>query len=570
MSLRFLLPLLLVLFNLGISALGYLTIRNQLKTAIEQESMQYMHLELNKLQGLLTKALSKNDSALVRQIHSGKLSEPDLYALIFVDPKGKVVASNDARHLQQRWQLTGSDISENTVSEILNNQSSAVQIEDNREFIHGYISLCIRDLSKGFRGVSCGFTYYELNLKFRIDQALNWLFKQVLYIGISTTLGMLLFIGFLHILITKRVNIIRDNLEAWSQGEREKHIKVFGRDELHDIATKVNDLTSQFAKDESALIFNQQLNNAVIQSANFSMITTDSEGLITSINSTAERMLGYNKDELVQKKTPAIIHDIDEVIERAQQLSEELGEEIPPGFESFVAKARRGIVEERKWTYIRKDGTRFPVLLSVTALYDHTGKLNGFLGIASDITEQLKAEEKLEHLAYYDQLTSLPNRTLYRDRLEQAIKQAKRTGSEFAVLFIDLDKFKFVNDYYGHEVGDKLLARVAEILSQNVRESDTVCRLGGDEFTLILSNLHADRARQDISRICEKILNALCSPVETESHTLDIGASIGIALFPEHAQDISSLNKAADLAMYKAKDAGRGQYIFFSEDLVPD
>lgn len=570
MSLRFLLPLFLVLFNFAISALGYLTIRNQLKSAIEQESLQYMHLELNKLQGLVSKAMDKKDLGLIRQIHASKLSEQDLYALMFIDTNGLVIASDDTRQLHQKWQLAGSDINDNIVVNILENQSSSVTVDPQQKFVHGYISLCIRDLSKGFRGISCGFAYYELNLKYRIDQALNWLFKQVMYIGIATTIGMGLFIGFLHLMITRRVNTIRDGLDAWAKGERKKSIHIFGRDELRDIADKVNELTRQFAKDESALIFNQQLNDAVIQSANYSMITTDTVGTITSMNSTAERLLGYDKFELINKKTPAIIHDIEEVIERASQLTEELGEEVQPGFECFVAKPRRGIIEERKWTYIRKDGSRFPVMLSVTALYDHLGRLNGFLGVASDITEQLKAEEKLEHLAYYDQLTSLPNRTLYRDRLEQTIKQARRTGHEFAVLFIDLDKFKFVNDYYGHEVGDKLLTRVAELLRHNVRESDTVCRLGGDEFTLILSNLHKDRAREDISRICEKILDSLCSPVETDSHTLDIGASIGIALFPEHAQDISSLNKAADLAMYQAKEAGRGRYVFFTSDMVPD
>jgi diguanylate cyclase (GGDEF)-like protein len=325
----------------------------------------------------------------------------------------------------------------------------------------------------------------------------------------------------------------------------------------------INHLVSRFSEDEKALIFNKQVNDAIIQSANYSIITTDKSGIITSFNASAERLLGYSKEELINKESPGIIHDISEIISHNKKLSVELGKEVKIGFETLTAKSRTGEIDENNWTYIHKDGSRIPVRLSVTALYDPQDKIYGFLGIAHDISEQLKTEEQLEKLAYFDPLTKLPNRMLYSDRLEQAIVFASRNKSKFSVFFIDLDKFKFVNDNYGHEVGDKLLIKVANILTRCVRKSDTVARLGGDEFTVILPNINSPYDRNSVSLIAEKIINQLSQDFVIDDHLVQIGASIGVAVYPEHGTDVSNLNKHADIAMYKAKDQGRGQHAFY-------
>ena len=277
-------------------------------------------------------------------------------------------------------------------------------------------------------------------------------------------------------------------------------------------------------------------------------------------------MLGYEKSELIGKETPAIFHDITEVIARSKILSKELGINIEPGFETFVTRARRGEIEESNWTYIHKDGHKIPIYLSVTALYDSHGHIYGFLGISYDISEKLKAEEKLEQLAYFDQLTQLPNRQLYNDRLNQTIAFAERNKSHFSIFFLDLDKFKFVNDTFGHEVGDKLLINVAGVISNCIRKSDTVARLGGDEFTVILPSLNSHHDKAPISLIAEKIIQELSKTIIIDDHNLNIGVSIGIAIYPQDGLEVTSLNKHADIAMYRAKEKGRSQYCFYEPE----
>jgi diguanylate cyclase (GGDEF)-like protein len=152
---------------------------------------------------------------------------------------------------------------------------------------------------------------------------------------------------------------------------------------------------------------------------------------------------------------------------------------------------------------------------------------------------------------------------LYHDRLNQSIAFAERQKSHFSIFFLDLDKFKFVNDNYGHEVGDKLLVRVADILTHCVRKSDTVARLGGDEFTVILPGLDSHYDKIAVGLIAEKIINKLAEDILIDGHILQIGASIGIAIYPQHGTEAIALNKHADIAMYQAKDHGRSQYSFY-------
>jgi diguanylate cyclase (GGDEF)-like protein len=202
---------------------------------------------------------------------------------------------------------------------------------------------------------------------------------------------------------------------------------------------------------------------------------------------------------------------------------------------------------------VRKDGTVFPIALNVTEL--NVGSYRGFTGVMRDITERKLAEEQIRHLAHHDMITGLPNRTLFNDRLRQAMAQAKRERHKLALLYLDLDKFKAVNDNFGHDVGDGLLRHVAERLLRHTRESDTVARIGGDEFTVILPNI---TSRDDIAIVAGKIIATLCTPFDLDGNNemAQLGVSIGIAIYPTDAQDIEALVKAGDVAMYKAKRAG--------------
>jgi diguanylate cyclase (GGDEF)-like protein/PAS domain S-box-containing protein len=195
---------------------------------------------------------------------------------------------------------------------------------------------------------------------------------------------------------------------------------------------------------------------------------------------------------------------------------------------------------------------------------DVDGNIQSVIGTVRDVTAQREAENHLVYLANYDTLTGLPNRYLFRDRLAHALGQAKRSGRDFAVLFLDLDKFKSVNDGLGHEAGDQLLCMTAERLRKTVRVTDLVARLGGDEFTILIENF---KNKTDLVRVSEKILEALSQPYTLDLGTMHISASIGITTYPEDGESIDTLLKNADIAMFHAKSKGRATYHIFTDGL---
>lgn len=182
-----------------------------------------------------------------------------------------------------------------------------------------------------------------------------------------------------------------------------------------------------------------------------------------------------------------------------------------------------------------------------------------------DITARKAIEERIHHLAQHDPLTGLPNRLLFSDRLQQALTSAKRQKSHLAVMFLDLDNFKPVNDTFGHDVGDVLLQQAALRIRGNIRELDTVARIGGDEFVVLLPIIETE---QDALPVAEKIRNALSLPFNVAGHELSISSSIGIAVYPEHGVNEIELSKHADTAMYRSKQAGRNTVTLFQPDSV--
>ena len=217
-------------------------------------------------------------------------------------------------------------------------------------------------------------------------------------------------------------------------------------------------------------------------------------------------------------------------------------------------------VRGREITAVRKNGEQFPMELSASEMV--LGGERYFIGIVRDITERKLTEEKIMHMAQHDYLTGLPNRALFLDRLEQAIALAQRGNYKNAVLFLDLDGFKQVNDKLGHDVGDLLLHGVAERLKRTVRISDTVARVGGDEFTIVLNNIGTD---ENVSIVAKKIIDDLSEPFYLKGQYCQVGCSIGIAIFPEDAEDSAALLKQADKAMYLSKQTGKNTYKFYSD-----
>ncbi|MGH8503398.1 MAG: EAL domain-containing protein [Gammaproteobacteria bacterium] len=233
----------------------------------------------------------------------------------------------------------------------------------------------------------------------------------------------------------------------------------------------------------------------------------------------------------------------------------------------FEGALADGVGYHTEYRVLWEDGVTVRWLEStVTILRDETGRAVRVVGLDRDITERKQAEARIQSLANYnyDALTGLPNRTLLADLLAQAIAQANRDGHCLAVLFIDLDQFKTINDSLGHLVGDKLLKQVAARLSKCRRRSDFLARLGGDEFLMALSQV---KQAQDAAQIAQKIVNTLARPYRTGGHTLNTSCSIGISIYPNDGKDVQTLMRGADMAMYHAKDAGRNHYQFFSTEM---
>ena len=197
-------------------------------------------------------------------------------------------------------------------------------------------------------------------------------------------------------------------------------------------------------------------------------------------------------------------------------------------------------------------------------IFDDKGDFRGYRGVARDITARVRAEEELARMAHYDALTGLPNRALLQDRLKRAMSRADRGQTLLAVMFLDLDQFKEINDSLGHAVGDAVLKEIALRLESCLRATDTVARLGGDEFTILLEDV---RSAEEISRVADKLLRAIAERADVAGHELHLSTSIGVTVYPLDDHDADTLLRNADLAMYHAKQEGRNNVQFFSRDM---
>jgi diguanylate cyclase (GGDEF)-like protein/PAS domain S-box-containing protein len=215
----------------------------------------------------------------------------------------------------------------------------------------------------------------------------------------------------------------------------------------------------------------------------------------------------------------------------------------------------------------RKDGKLFWNELFVAPVHDESGMITHFVGVQNDISDQKRAEENLLHMATHDALTGLPNRSLLQDRISQSISHAERMQREVAVLFLDFDRFKNINDSLGHAAGDALISSMARRLRNAVRMVDTVARVGGDEFVIVLTDI---TRKSDITQVLSNLIEAIMQPVLVEGHDLSITASIGISTYPHDGRDVSSLLKNADTAMYRAKEAGRNGFRFYAQEMNAD
>ncbi|WP_456402594.1 EAL domain-containing protein [Hydrogenimonas sp.] len=291
-----------------------------------------------------------------------------------------------------------------------------------------------------------------------------------------------------------------------------------------------------------------KLSAAVFENAQESIFITDRTSRIIAVNQAFTAITGYVEEEL-EGKTPNILKS---------------------GYqdETFYRKMWEKIRDTGRWhgkIYNRiKSGEILPMWLTVSSLYDEKGNLLNYIGMLTDLREIIQNQERAEFLAYHDPLTDLPNRAYFEEHLFHAIELAKRKKNILAILFIDLDRFKVINDTLGHDVGDRLLKVVSERMRTTLRKSDMIARVGGDEFIAVIESI---ATAEETTYVCEKLLKKIAEPIRIASHTLNVSASIGVSLFPDNGSTITDLIKNADNAMYLAKNMGKNNFQFFMPEL---
>jgi diguanylate cyclase (GGDEF)-like protein/PAS domain S-box-containing protein len=360
-----------------------------------------------------------------------------------------------------------------------------------------------------------------------------------LFITIITVLALHILIGRI---IGKPIMDIHSSVRKFKEGTVSEIKTSHSTDEIGDLAREFNEMSRTIKEKVEAL----RLAAKVMESALEGIFITDSKFNITAVNPSFKDITGLPYAE-VKGRNPAIMAAGHYDIEIYRQVLDAVK----------LGRIWQGEIKNR-----RKNGEAYITWMNISAIKDNDGNITNYVGVFTDITQRKLTEDHLKRAANYDMLTDLPNKSLFRELLGHSLEQAKRDRKKLAVMFLDIDNFKPVNDTYGHDIGDLLLHEVAQRLKECVRQSDIVSRLSGDEFAVILGQIG------DISNavfIAQKILLDCSHPFYLAGNEIKAGISIGISLYPENGADAEALLKNADEAMYLAKNSGKNNYRFFSE-----
>ncbi len=387
----------------------------------------------------------------------------------------------------------------------------------------------------------------------------------LIYCLIVLFLGSIIFVIF-NLQVLHPVEVLTQGASRITNGNLEKDVPIISKDELGRLAQSFNEMTKQLKIDRQSLLgINQQLAKEVeyrmqvsedlkklslaVEQSPASVLITDLEGVIEYVNPKFTEVSGYTSSEVIGKHSRMLGADIDD----------------STLFENMWKTIKKGEVWKGEFCNRRKNGTIFWESAVIAPIRNDNAEVTHYLAVKEDITDRKAFEDKLLEQATHDQLTKLPNRFLAFDRLQQLLQHASRGNSHVAVIYIDLDNFKNINDSMGHPVGDRLLIKVANRIKEQLRSEDTLARLGGDEFLALIPNV--SNPSNDLERVVTSLLASTEYPFHLNNREVSITSSLGIAIYPGDGTDVSTLMSNADIAMYEAKHAGRNTFRFFTSDI---
>ncbi len=369
----------------------------------------------------------------------------------------------------------------------------------------------------------------------------------------SLLAGLALFVWFIHRYVTRRISRMARIVTRLAAGDDGSTlVPVLCDDEIGALASTFNQLlvrnrqmtrgleelvdlkSRELFRANEALLLAAQVFDNVLEA----IVITDREGVILQANPAFETVTGFRVDEALGRRANLLKSDRHPP-EFYQQMWQQL----------TTVGSWRGEIWNR-----RKDGEIYPAMLTIVSVRNAEGEITHYIGTQEDISLNKLNEERIRHLAFHDPLTGLANRVLFADRIMTSIQRGKRESRQLALIVLDLDGFKAVNDTYGHAAGDQLLVEIARRLQGVLRAEDTVARFGGDEFTALLPEIDVPG---DAETVAQKILATVSEPVAIAGHQVQVSASVGISIYPVHGEDYQTLFAAADAAMYQAKLAGK-------------
>lgn len=452
--------------------------------------------------------------------------------------------------IRQPLLLANQDVAK-SVRQVLDAVQAEITQEPYQRSPHDFFDAVTVSIDQIYRQIYGGLLpAMQTLLNQRLERTRHTLWFSVGAVGLLF-LGLLYFVLAGYLAVTGSIRKLAEAARDFAAGHTSIRIEMENRDELSQVAHSFNQMAEGFNRLLQIQQEQQERLHAIVDTALDAVVQIDEGGLIKGWNRQAERIFGWAQREALGRQMQELI------------VPPRFREAHRAGMQHFLHTGDGAVLNRRiEIVALHRNGHEFPIELAITP-NKHHGRYE-FSAFIRDITEKKHSEELIWNQANFDALTALPNRRMFGDRLEQELKKSHRAALPLALLFIDLDHFKEVNDSLGHEAGDLLLIESARRIVSCVRESDTVARLGGDEFTVILSEVEDVNS---VERVAQTIIQRLHAPFQLGDETAYVSASIGITLYPADAKEVNGLIKNADQAMYVAKNTGRNRFCYFTKSM---